>query len=658
MVGNSTVRMLSQLLLHAVQVCYRQVNRMETQSSSPSRARGPRAGRGASLNRSVAAAVFGAASAGIAVACLTLQLNPQVHALTVDAVSLIALFFLYSVIVGCVAGASAWLLQQLAFAVLQPGSGRVVESALLGFLGLGPLLYAVSLPDLGLAGSALTSLIFSPGIAVKLITLGIVALILGGSGVVLHPMVKRTRRRLGLSRWALVAIGLTLTLGAATVWALAGSREAADSLSRNTAVDQQLPATSFINDPSPVVLLCIDGADLDDVILPMVETGELPTFSRLMVEGTWGELATFAPTLSPAIWTTLVTGKTKHAHGIHGFTVFQLPGLKASIFEFPLHSGLNFEILPLVERIPGVPPIRRPFTNDMRRAPALWNIVGRYHTVGYFHWRTTWPVEKVNGFALAEAVTLGETARGPAQSRDPSLSRHPPHVYKGLPRPPGLPPIDAVRPYLASGVPLESVTQWARFIRRSMSRYTIHYLPLLISRYQPIFTAAAFYSVDGFNHYFGTHHLRGGPFSPAVAERYRFTDARLGELIEALGNEFNLIVVSDHGYDFVNNNHTHAPPGIFFAHGPAFQPGLRVSGLTVFDVAPLVLHLLGLPPGEDMPAVTSRSYLAALDPTYVAEHAIPTVASWGSNQHVALRPRTDAEEEHILEELRSLGYIE
>jgi hypothetical protein len=617
-----------------------------------------RHGRVASLKRAISASVFGTAAAGIVVACLTLHLNPQVHALIGDALSLIILFFLCAAIVGCITGVAAWLVLQLALRVMGRDSGRFLEGGLLGIVALGPPLYAASLPDLGLAGSALTTLIFSPGIATKLVTLVVVGLVLGGSGVVLRPAVSRLRQRLGLSRWALVAIPLALTLGAASVWALAGSRGVAASCQPHAAADHNLPAGSLIVDPAPVVLLCIDGADLDDVILPMVEAGELPTFSRLMAEGTWGELATFAPSLSPAIWTTLVTGKTKEEHGIHGFTVFQLPGLKASIFEFPLHSGLNFEILPLIERIPGMPSIRRPFTNDMRRAPALWNIVGRFGTVGYFHWRTTWPVERVNGFGLAEAVTLGETVRGPARNRKQSLSRHPPHVYDDLPPPPRPPAIDAVRPYLAPGAPIDAGNRRVRFIRSSMSPYTIHYLPLLIARFQPIFTAAAFYSVDGFNHHFAADHLRGGPFAPAVAERYRFTDARLGELVNTLGGEFNLIVVSDHGYDFVNNHHTHAPPGVFLAHGPAFQPGRRVAGLTVFDVAPLILHLLGLPPGEDMPAVASRNYLAALDPAYAAKHAVPTIASWGSNEHVALRPRTDAEEQRILEELRSLGYIE
>jgi hypothetical protein len=612
----------------------------------------------ASLGKAVASGVFGAASAGIVIACLTLSLNPQIHARLADALKLIAIFFFGYATIGCIVGAAFWLALEAVLALTGRDAGRILESALLGVLGLGPLLYAASLPDLGLAGNVLTVFIFSPGIVGKALALAIVVLLLGGAAVAFRPAASRLRQRTGLSTWVLAAVLLSVTLGVAFLWALAGAGAAAATISPAAADDHLLPSSPVNDEVPPVVLLCIDGADLDDVVLPMVESGELPSFARLMAEGSWGELATFAPTLSPAIWTTLVTGKTKAEHGIHGFTVFQLPGMEAAVLEFPLHTGLNFELPPLIEKLPGMPPMRLPYTSDMRRAPALWNIAGRYYTVGFFHWRTTWPVERVNGFGLAEAVTLGETARGPRKSRNPSLSRQPPDVLYGLAPPPGLPDFEAVRPYLAPGETIDATDGMVQFIRSSMNRYTVHQLGQLIARHQPRFVAAAFYSVDGFNHYFGVDHVRGGRFAPAVAERYRFADARLEELIEALGPEVNLIVVSDHGYDFVNNNHTHAPPGIFFARGPAFEAGRRVAGLNVFDIAPLVLQLLGLPPGEDMPSVASRSYLAALDPTYAESHVVAPIGSWGSNEYVALRPRTDGEEQKILEELRSLGYIE
>jgi len=620
--------------------------------------------RTAALQRALATAIFGTAVAGIVIACLTLRLNPQIHARPADAFLMIAYLCVGYAVIGLVVGLAAGLVAQIILAATRQtrlaGVGRKMESAMLGVLGLGPLLYAASLPDLDLAGRALTNLIFSPGLAGKLTTLGAVTLALGAAGLVLRPALSTLRQRYGLSVSTSLALGLSAALGLAFVCALFGAPRAIaeEALPETAAVDQRLPASPFFEDAPPVVLLCIDGADLDDVILPMVDAGELPTFARLMAEGTWGELGTFAPTLSPAIWTTLVTGKTKEEHGIHGFTVFQLPGLHASVLEFPLHSGLNFQLMPLIERLPGMPSIRLPFSSDMRRVPALWNIAGRYYTVGIFHWRTTWPVEQINGFGLASGVTLGETTGRSGKPRDVSLYRNPIGVYEGLPPSPELPGIDAVRPYLKPGIDLDPEDERVQLIRSSMSRHTVHYLSLLIHRHQPRFTAAAFYSVDAFNHYFGVDRMTDGSFAPAVAERYRLADTRLGELIDALGPDVNVLVVSDHGYDFVNNNHTHAPPGIFFARGPAFLPGRRVAGLTVFDVTPLVLHLLALPPGEDMPAAASGSYLAALDPTWALRNPVSTVPSWGSTEHAALQPRSDGEEQRILDELRSLGYIE
>ena len=75
-------------------------------------------------------------------------------------------------------------------------------------------------------------------------------------------------------------------------------------------------------------------------------------------------------------------------------------------------------------------------------------------------------------------------------------------------------------------------------------------------------------------------------------------------------------------------------------------------------MAPLVLHLLALPPGEDMPAAASKSYLVALDPAYVQQNPVSTIPSWGSTEDAALRPQSNGREQMILDELRSLGYIE
>lgn len=614
------------------------------------------------MRRCISTAVTASTTLGVVVACLTLRLNPQVHTRPADAVSLVAILAVTYAFAGFLAGASAGGCLALGFAAagskMSNEGRRRLESAALGVLGLGPLLFAALLPDVGLSAYGLTWLIFSPGPIRKLAVLAGGALILCAVGLVLRPVAGALLRRLGVRVVPGAAIGILLVLlcGAA-FGSLGGPRAPADRPAG--VLDETIPAAAkHFDDAAPVIVLCIDGADPDDVIRPMVEAGELPNFGRLIKEGTWGELESFAPTLSPAVWTTIATGRTKRDHGIHGFTVFRLPAVESSILEFPIHSGLNFRLIPLLEQIPGAPLIRLPYTSDMRQVPALWNMAGRFFTVGVFGWRTTWPVEPVNGFAVASAVTLGETELGPAEKLHPELSHYPADLDRGLPPKPEGPGLDEVRPYLAPGTRLDPTDQRTRFIRGSITRRNVQVLIHLVQRFGPRLTLAAFYSVDAFNHYFGIDHAKGGPFAPALAERYRFTDARLGELMDEVGPEVNLIVVSDHGYDFENNNHTHAPAGVFLARGPAFSSGRRVRGLTVFDITPLTLHLLGLPPGRDMPGAANGAYQAALDPRWLENHPVGTVASWGISENVSLMPRVSGGERDILEELRKLGYIE
>jgi hypothetical protein len=613
------------------------------------------------LGRIIAAAVLGMCSAGVITGCLTLKLNPDLHSRAFDALTLMATFVAGSAVVGLVlglaAGGTLWLIGKANGHGGVRFSAEGLESTALGVIGLSPVLYALALPDLGLAGSFLTRLLFSPraiGTSVVVLT---VCFILGAAGLFLGSAFGALRRRAGVSIPVVTSIGLIILLFFGSGFALLGppSPREIDEVAADVL---DLPERLLIDNAPPLILLCVDGADLDDVIMPMVETGDLPVMRQMMDEGTWGELETFAPTLSPAVWTTLATGTPKTRHGIHGFTVFHLPGLDASIHEFPLHSGLNFRLIPLLERIPGMPLIRVPYTSDMRRVPAVWDVVGRFSSVGIFSWRTTWPVEPVNGFAVASAVTLGETSLRATGGPNPERSLHPTGLFSDMEDAPKLPGIDAVRPYLEPGTPLNPRDRKQRFIRSSLSRRPIHALKHLMTRFEPSFTAAAFYSVDAFNHYFGEDHVLGGEFAPALEERYRFMDERLGELLEALDPETHVIVVSDHGFDFENQNHVHAPAGVFIARGPGFTRGRRVRGLTVFDVAPLVLHLVGLPPGRDMPSAASGSYLTALDPIFARGNPVGTIPSWGTRAAFSLRPQIGGGERDILDELRSLGYIE
>jgi len=141
-----------------------------------------------------------------------------------------------------------------------------------------------------------------------------------------------------------------------------------------------------------------------------------------------------------------------------------------------------------------------------------------------------------------------------------------------------------------------------------------------------------------------------------VEAMYEYMDEILGGLLAAVGPETNVIVVSDHGWEYDGTSHHNLNPGIFVAAGPSVRKGQRVEGVSVLDVTPILLSILGvplakafdgvIPEGVLEPEVTSRL-------TYVEDYPIPAVSLAAARSDEAV-----AEEEKMMELLRSLGYIE
>lgn len=67
-----------------------------------------------------------------------------------------------------------------------------------------------------------------------------------------------------------------------------------------------------------VFVIGLDGATYD-LIRPWTEQGHLPTFARLMEEGTWGTLRSVIPPLTPPAWSSFLTGMTPGRHGVYTF---------------------------------------------------------------------------------------------------------------------------------------------------------------------------------------------------------------------------------------------------------------------------------------------------------------------------------------------------
>ncbi|MBU4288000.1 MAG: alkaline phosphatase family protein [Proteobacteria bacterium] len=66
------------------------------------------------------------------------------------------------------------------------------------------------------------------------------------------------------------------------------------------------------------MIIGLDGATFD-IILPLIKKQQLPTFSRLLKEGAWGELESTIPPVTAAAWTSFMTGENPGKHGIISF---------------------------------------------------------------------------------------------------------------------------------------------------------------------------------------------------------------------------------------------------------------------------------------------------------------------------------------------------
>ncbi|MEM8932591.1 MAG: alkaline phosphatase family protein, partial [Acidobacteriota bacterium] len=334
--------------------------------------------------------------------------------------------------------------------------------------------------------------------------------------------------------WRLAALVPCLVFAAGMIWR--DQPAPIDPSWPSTTLDESI--VTALDDPPPVVLLVIDGADLDAKILPLIDAGDLPTFAGLMREGTWGELASLRPTRSPVLWTSIITGQPARRHGIQGFVHPHLAGIDRTLRRFPFGSGLNRKLLPRLERGGFAGIENQPFTSADRRARPLWDIVAEHHPVGVYRWLVTWPASPTRGFMVAGGVYAGldqawtpKSARWIARQRradDRRLDRSwraPLDLFDRLSFPtPSAPEPDAIARYVAPGATFDPGDPGIRLITQGLKDPAGIELPILIDATRPKFVAANVFTVDTFQHVFDGGRRRDArrsdgsdPFAGAVA---------------------------------------------------------------------------------------------------------------------------------------------
>jgi predicted AlkP superfamily phosphohydrolase/phosphomutase len=400
-----------------------------------------------------------------------------------------------------------------------------------------------------------------------------------------------------------------------------------------------------------VVIIGIDGMEWE-IADALLEEGKMPNLARVIEEGTRSDFHSLVPLQkSPAIWTTLATGKGLHKHRIGGFV--------SDTEEQPLMNSLGW------------------------RARSIWDILGeKGYSVGLVGWLVTWPAREVNGYCVTERITYSP------EDGYPHIDNlvYPPELEAEL-APLRASMTGTTNEEIAdlmsgdkwrggqetrtwSGVQTVKTIYASDETIRNMANH------LLATKEQPDFFAVYFLGVDRASHRFW------GPMRPwtvsmkmdddvveafkgVVPAYYERADELIGDILDAVDENSVVIVCSDHGFrgplrtkdGMQLGIKMHRDIGILAAKGPGIRKGATLTNASVLDLTPTILTLFGEPVGRDMDGFVLTELI---DEELLVERPVEYVDTYekdiepeGSDEPI----ETDLDDA-IREELRSLGYIE
>jgi predicted AlkP superfamily phosphohydrolase/phosphomutase/Tfp pilus assembly protein PilF len=467
------------------------------------------------------------------------------------------------------------------------------------------------------------------------------------------------------------AAGAEVRLTALAAEALAAAGVDGEGLAVTAPVDRNPVAAAVVRNrvarlarPSGRKVLVVgwDGADWL-MIRPLLAEGRLPNLAKLVAGGASGELRAEPPLLSPLLWTTIATGKPVTEHGIADFLVRDPDGGQ------------------LV-----------PISSTYRKVHALWSLLPAFDlTTDVVAWWATWPAEPVRGTMVTDRVAYQLFDYG--ESGEAAGKVHPSTAWEAV----------SGQLVTAEDVDWEQVRRFVDVDRADFERrwrslpaerrqedpvnhlrkilattQSYHSIALSLLERQADLTMVYYEGTDTVGHLFARYlppRLPGveaadvGRFGGALPAFYDYADELLGELLAAADDDTVVMLISDHGF-FTGEARPASDPSDFAAGAPQWHrlygvlaAGGRgigraeIAGATIFDVAPTVLALLGVPVPEDLPG----RVLEALLPPEVrrGREEIGPLASYEILPRS--RPRevrtASADDAERLRELVALGYI-
>ena len=430
-------------------------------------------------------------------------------------------------------------------------------------------------------------------------------------------------------------------------------------------------ARALVRDPlARVLVVGWDGADWRTA-LPLMASGRMPNLAKLVRDGASGNLRSNDPMFSPLLWTTIATGKAPTEHGIADFLVKDAT------------TGA-----------------RHPITSDFRKVKALWNILGDFNRPSaWIGWWASYPAEAIRGTMVTDYLAAAVSGSGAVSATKLAGVASPANVLeahagdlvaaKQIARAEvqRIIPVteDEYRAALAELSAPQSkgdknrVSDPVGFVMRVLAQArTYHNVALTQIRAGVPFVAVYYEAIDmvghGFQHFLPpkmsfVSESDYARFHDVVPNFYAWQDDRLGELLHAAGHGTATMVLSDHGFRTGDDRPNFAPSikgqpeewhrdwGIVVLHGPGIASG-QLPPSSLFDIAPTLLYLTGLPVADDMPG---RVMASAFEPERFRRRPPSHLRSYelvGERLERTAPAQTDPEvTREMIANLKALGYV-
>ena len=436
---------------------------------------------------------------------------------------------------------------------------------------------------------------------------------------------------------------------AATAAAFAGAAVLLFATARDAPGAASSPTLTVSSSGARVVVLAIDGFDahLHERLRPGARAAGAPNLFAVL-DGARADL-TPSDSRDPArLWTTVATGVEPGRHGVEALETRRVAGLQGRIASESTRRVLGGATDLLRLTTPALA------SNVERRVKTFWEVAEQAGLrTAVVNWWASWPAPASGGAVISDRGVLRLERGGqldaeiaPATLYDSLKPRWPEmrRIAEDRARAhfsmddPGMRPVPAeLRAVLTRSAELDaSMAQLADAVSASGTLdLVVVYLPGLdIAQHSLLGADSAAVPPSELE-----------ARVAALQRYYAFLDALAGAALGAQPGR-TVFVVTQPG-------RMREGPGLLAGRGHGLQTGARASGRAV-DVAPTILHALGVPAARDL---DGRVLTGLYAPDALVRYPVRDVDTYGVRGAIAAARGGAPLDQEMIDRLRSLGYV-